>query len=66
MKKTVCNMCGKEFDLWDEQEDFGISNPMIGYGSRYDGHRLNMHLCCDCVDQLIDRCVVHPTVDLDA
>ena len=19
--KTLCNVCGKEFDMWDEQED---------------------------------------------
>ena len=22
--KTLCNVCGKEFDMWDEQEDLGL------------------------------------------
>lgn len=25
MKKTICDFCGKEFGLWDTQEDFGFS-----------------------------------------
>ncbi len=31
MKKTICDFCGKEFDLWDTQEDFGFSY-RVGYG----------------------------------
>ena len=65
MKKTICNMCGKEFDLWDEQEDFSIIKSRIGYGSRYDDHRLELRFCCDCMDRIIDLCRIHPTTDLE-
>ena len=64
MKNTTCNLCGKTFDLWDEQEDFSIYKRRIGYGSRYDDHELKLNLCCDCMDRIIDMCVIHPTVDL--
>lgn len=62
MKTTVCNMCGKKFDFWDEQEDFHFYG-RIGYGSRYDEHDLRLDLCCECMDKLIDMCVIHPTTD---
>ena len=66
MKNTVCNMCGKKFDIWDEQEAFGVYERRIGYGSRYDGHGLKLDLCCNCMDKIIDQCVIHPTIDLEA
>ena len=31
----ICSMCGKKFDMWDEQEDFCFVRH-IGYGSKYD------------------------------
>lgn len=34
--RTLCNLCGKEFDEWDEQEGFGI-HTRVGYGSKFDG-----------------------------
>lgn len=64
MTKTVCNMCGREFDIWDEQEHFHFYADRIGYGSKYDDHKLRLDLCCDCMDRIIDVCKIHPTVDL--
>ena len=64
MKKTVCNMCGKTFDGWDEQENFSIYRT-IGYGSRHDGEILSLDLCCDCMDKLIDMCSISPVEDHD-
>lgn len=61
-QKTVCNKCGKEFDLWDAQEDFTIEG-VLGYGTKYDGDKLKIHLCCDCMEKLIDECVVSPIFD---
>lgn len=59
-KEIHCNKCGKKFDMWDIQEDFSIRRT-IGYGSRYDGDKLNINLCCDCMDGLIEECVISPT-----
>lgn len=63
MKKIVCNMCGKDFDLWDEQEDFSIHRN-CGFGTKYDGSRINLDLCCECMEKLIDACLISPVEDL--
>lgn len=55
----VCNKCGKEFDFWDEQENFSIHSQM-GYGTKYDGDRLELNLCCACTENLIDDCLISP------
>ena len=60
-KKHYCNMCGKELDMWDEQEGFSI-HKKIGYGSIYDGDYLNLNLCCECADKIIGECKIHPIV----
>ena len=65
MKKTICNLCGKNFDFWDEQEDFSIYT-RIGYGSKYDDEQLKLNLCCECMDELIDLCVISPVSEHDA
>ena len=62
----VCSMCGKQFDMWDEQEDFCFVRH-IGYGSKYDMLGLYLNLCCDCFDKIADWflpiCVNDPLVD---
>ena len=58
-KEIVCNRCGKKFDIWDTQEDFTIRTQM-GYGTKYDGDDLEIHLCCDCMEMLIDGCIISP------
>lgn len=60
MKK--CNICTKEFDFWDEQEDFSICR-QIGYGSGYDGLEIDLHLCCDCFDKVMDTIVPMCQID---
>ena len=60
MKKCYCNLCGKEMDFWDVQEEFSIKSFNIGYGSKHDGDSLELDLCCDCMDELIDRCKINP------
>ena len=57
VSKHYCNLCGKKMDMWDVQEGFGF-NGNIGYGSKYDGEKLNLDLCCDCMDKLIESCVI--------
>ena len=61
-KPIVCNKCGKELDLWDTQENFSIERS-LGYGTKYDGDKLKIHLCCDCMEKLIDECMVSPISD---
>lgn len=63
-RKITCNMCGKTFDFWDEQEGFSIEG-MVGYGSKYDMCQLRLDLCCDCMDKIIDQCVISPVKDLE-
>ena len=62
----ICSMCGKKFDMWDEQEDFCFVRH-IGYGSKYDMMGLYLNFCCDCFDKIADwflpLCVNDPLVD---
>ena len=64
--RKICSMCGKKFDMWDEQEDFCFVRH-IGYGSKYDMMGLYLNLCCDCFDKIADwflpLCVNDPLVD---
>lgn len=56
-----CNHCGKPLDEWDLQEDFKI-HTAVGYGSKYDLSKVELQLCCDCFDKLVDECVISPVV----
>lgn len=59
MLKMQCNMCGKSFDTFDEQGGVSICKT-LGYGTKYDGEILRLDLCCECLDNLIDKCVLSP------
>ena len=65
--KKQCTMCGKYFDLWDEQENFCL-NRRIGYGSSYDSCQVKLRLCCGCFDRVLDMvvplCGTNPITDL--
>lgn len=62
----TCNLCGKKFDRWDEEENFCFHH-RFGYGSAYDGYQLHLNLCCHCFDSLMDelvpRCKTNPLPD---
>lgn len=61
----VCNMCGRDFDLFDMQEDFGFRYH-VGYGSKHDGEYIEAHFCCECFDKLvgvINALSVHPVLE---
>lgn len=65
MIKRVCNICGKDFSFWDTQEGFGFHYPRVGYGSEFDGSTIELDLCCDCFDKLmndyiIPKCKISP------
>lgn len=49
----LCNMCGKKFDDFDAQEEFGF-HYFVGYGSKYDLERIDADFCCECFDKIID------------
>ena len=65
--KEQCTMCGKNFDLWDEQENFCLDR-RIGYGSSHDGCQVKLQLCCGCFDRVLDMviplCRTTPITDL--
>ena len=54
-----CNKCGKILDNVDREASYAI-NGRIGYGSKYDGEDFELNLCCDCMDNLIDSCLITP------
>ena len=62
--KPCCNVCGKEFDTWDESENF-VVHSRLGYGTKFDGDELNLHICCKCMESIIDSCKVSPITEND-
>lgn len=61
-KGIVCNKCGRVFSIWDIQEDFSIKRN-LGYGTIYDGDKLDINLCCECMEKLIEECVISPIIE---
>lgn len=61
-RQYVCNKCGKPFDRWDMQEHFHIYGD-LGYGTKHDGSKLELDLCCSCMDALIDDCEINPIIE---
>ena len=53
MTKRICNKCGKEFDIYD---DFHLEY-RFGYGSIKDGEKLEIDLCCSCLDELTESLI---------
>lgn len=62
VEEIICNKCGKKFDIWDAQERFAIYR-RLGYGTKYDGNNLELDLCCDCMEKLVDECIISPIVE---
>lgn len=59
MKVTFCNICGEDFDLEDYYNNLGV-HTILGYGSKHDGRNLEMDICCQCMDKLIQKCRISP------
>ena len=53
MKIHKCDLCGKFFNVFDEQEHFGLHYNNIGYGSKYDECYIDIDMCCDCFDKMM-------------
>ena len=64
MRTIRCNLCGKEVGGYtqDFNDDLFI-HTQLGYGSKYDLCDLRFDFCSDCMDKLIDQCVIPPVVD---
>ncbi len=62
-KELYCNKCGKKMDIFDIQEHLSLQG-RFGYGSKYDGDDYDLDLCCECMDKLIDECVIPPVDSL--
>ena len=58
----TCNKCGKRLDEWDIQEEFRFYG-RLGYGTTYDGNSIELDLCCECMEELIDSCAISPIVE---
>jgi len=52
-----CTICGKEFDIWDKQNSFGFHH-QVHYGSKFDLDKINVKLCCDCFDNMMDKYIL--------
>lgn len=63
MNNTVCNICGHKFNFWDSQESFNIK-VQAGYGTKYDGDYIDLNLCCNCMDNLIEACAISPIQEI--
>lgn len=63
-KGIVCNKCGRVFNIWDTQENFSIKRS-LGYGTIYDGDELDINLCCECMEKLIEECIISPIIDTE-
>lgn len=61
VQPRVCNCCGKDMDFFDIQEDFTISRK-VGYGSKYDMMIIDLRICGDCFDKIVDGCSVTPVI----
>lgn len=55
-----CNMCGRDLDAFDVHQDFSLYKRELGYGTVHDGQSLRLRMCCNCMDKLIDSCVISP------
>ena len=48
--------------MWDETEHFHI-HKKCGYGTKFDGEKLELDLCCSCMEELIDSCTISPIIE---
>lgn len=59
-----CNMCGKEISNREARNGVYFAG-RLGYGSTYDGQRIQFDLCTECTDNLIEAFNISPLEDED-
>ena len=57
----ICNYCGKEID--DFSGSLSIKDVRMPYLSRFDMDALNLTLCPDCLDRIVDDCRISPITE---
>lgn len=66
--EKLCNVCGKEFGMFDKQENLGL-HTHFGYGTKFDGDRIELDICCNCFENLMDKfipmCKINPIIERD-
>ena len=62
LNNVRCNKCGRILDDFDVNNDYSIHRK-IGYGSGHDGELLELRLCSDCLDELIEACKISPVTE---
>lgn len=58
-KRVLCNLCGSSFSFFDDAQGYSIYKD-IGYGSDFDGNKLELDICVGCMDELINKCAINP------
>lgn len=53
-----CNKCGKDIPFGIGF--LGLKKFAMPYGSKYDFSELNLVLCSDCLDRLVESCEINP------
>lgn len=57
--KCRCNFCGRQLDIFDLNEDYSI-HKILGYGTEYDGSKIDLNFCCECMNNIISKCAISP------
>lgn len=66
MKIFKCDLCCKDFDEFDTQENFGLHYSSVGYGSKFDGESIDVDMCCGCFDKMMENYIIPQIVKLRA
>ncbi len=51
--KRSCNICGHVEDKENDLELLHEFTGIPGYGSMYDGDKITLYLCSDCLDSIV-------------
>lgn len=49
-----CSICGKKLNTLDKELGFKY-NGKVGYGSVHDGEHIQLNICCDCFDKIVEK-----------
>lgn len=60
-KVKLCNICGREFDFFDEQQNIKIEYYMK-YGSSFDGTKVSCRMCIECFDKFVNEYLVPKSI----
>lgn len=58
-----CNVCGESISNMLDVNASTVIERVLAFGSKYDGEHVKIHICCKCLDNLIDNCVTSPIIE---